>query len=537
MNRTTGAPRAGLSQAADAHGASSRARSTALGLLAFAGFLAACGSPPPPPPMAAPAPPASSAPPVAARPIDPLGPKPEVPKGAAFVPPLAEAFDGPLGTKVWLLERHDLPLVSVLAVTPYGSGLEPSEEAGLAHLTASLLDEGAGKRDSVTFAAALDALGARLSSSNDRDSSVVSLEVLSARLPEALALFGDALVRPRHDARDFKRIHGLWQNELKARGDDPSDVARVATSAAYFGTDHPYGRPVEGTLTSSARVTLAKAKAFHQTIWRPDAVTFVIVGDVKKADVGPLLEKSLGAWKAPAKAPLPTVVAPVLAPRVAKPEASGKPRAVLVVREGAPQVVMSVARRGVAAADPTAPGLALVNTILGGSFTSRLNQSLREDHGWSYGARSRFNLQRGTGLFVARAAVRTDAISPALKETLRIVKDVAQKGIAADELSKAQKQIDQDTVSAYGTLRGIAFSLASNVGLGLGVDADRTSLAAQMSAKEPALAAAAKEHLTLDDDTVLVFVGPKAAVEQALRDNELPPPELRDADGNKTKAD
>jgi predicted Zn-dependent peptidase len=120
---------------------------------------------------------------------------------------------------------------------------------------------------------------------------------------------------------------------------------------------------------------------------------------------------------------------------------------------------------------------------------------------------------------------------------LRIVKDVAQKGIAADELSKAQKQIDQDTVSAYGTLRGIAFSLASNVGLGLGVDADRTSLAAQMSAKEPALAAAAKEHLTLDDDTVLVFVGPKAAVEQALRDNELPPPELRDADGNKTKAD
>jgi zinc protease len=400
-----------------------------------------------------------------------------------------------------------------------------------------LLDEGAGRRDSVAFAAALDALGAKLSSSNDRDSSVVSLEVLSSKLPEALALFGDALVRPRHEARDFKRIHGLWRNELQARGDDPNGVARVATSAAYFGVDHPYGRPVEGTVASANRVTLAKAKAFHRTIWRPDAVTFVIVGDVKKADVGPLLEKSLGAWKAPANTPLPAVVAPVLAPKVAKTEGAGKPRAIVVVREGAPQVVMSVARRGIAAADPAAPGLALVNTILGGSFTSRLNQSLREDHGWSYGARSRFNLQRGTGLFVARAAVRTDALSPALAETLRIVKEIAQKGIAADELAKAQQQVDQDTVSSYGTLRGIAFSLASNVGLGLGVEADRSLLAAEMSAKHADLTPLAKAHLTLDDDTVLVFVGPKAAVEQALRENELPPPEVRDADGNKTKAD
>lgn len=508
------------------------------------GVLVGCSAAPAPAPMTAPPPPASSAPPVVAAPVDPLGPRPEVPRGAPFVPPLAIAFDGPLGTKVWLLERHDLPLVSVLAVTPYGGGIDPKGEAGLAHLTSSLLDEGAGKLDSVAFAAALDALGARLSSSNDRDSSVVSLEVLSSKLPEALALFGDALVRPRHDPRDFKRVHGLWQNELRARGDDPNDVARVVTSAAYFGLEHPYGRPLEGTLASSGRVTLAKAKAFHKAIWRPDAVTFVIVGDVKQAEVGALLEKSLGEWKAPANTPLPAPIAPVPekadgTAKAAKPApvGEGKPRTVLVAREGAPQVVMSVARRGVAAADPEAPGLALVNTILGGSFTSRLNQSLREDHGWTYGARSRFNLQRGTGLFVARAAVRTDALSPALTETLRIVKDIAQKGIAADELAKAQQQVDQDTVSSYGTLRGIAFSLASNVGLGLGIDADRRSLAAQMSAREPALATASHQHLTLDEDAVVVFVGPRAVVEQALRDNGLPPPELCDADGEKKKAD
>ena len=105
--------------------------------------------------------------------------------------------------------------------------------------------------------------------------------------------------------------------------------------------------------------------------------------------------------------------------------------------------------------DADVPRLDLVNTALGGSFTSRLNQSLREDHGWTYGARTRFNLQRGTGLFVARAAIRTDAISPALTETLKEIGALAKDGLTDEELSKVKQQADQDAVSSYATLRGI----------------------------------------------------------------------------------
>jgi predicted Zn-dependent peptidase len=487
--------------------------------------IAACEAKPAP--MAPPPPPVPSASVSAVAPPPPpdrLGPKPEVVKGAAYVPPVAESLKGPGGSTIWLVERHELPLVSVAVVTPHGGSRDPADEAGLAHLTADLLDEGGGKRDALAFAGALDAIGARIASSGDRDSSVVSLEVLSAKLPEALELLGDAVVRPRHDEKDFKRVFGLWQNALKSRGDDPNDVARVATSAAFFGADHPYGRPLEGTSTSSAHVTRAKVKAFHRAIWRPDAVTFVVVGDVKKDAVVGLLDKAFSGWKAPKDA-LPEPLAPA-------PKAVSGLRTVVVPREGAPQVVMSIARLGVAAKDDAVPRLDLVNTALGGSFTSRLNQSLREDHGWTYGARTRFNLQRGTGLFVARAAIRTDALSPALTETLKEIGGMAQGGLTDEEIAKVKQQADQDAVSSYATLRSIALGLATNAGLGLPIDADRKALASQAGADKASLAALAKDKLALDQ-AVLVFVGPKEAVETALRDNKLPAPEVRDEDGNK----
>lgn len=477
--------------------------------------------PPPPPPAASVAPSASVAPPPAP---DRLGPKPEMVKAPPYVPPLAETLPGPGGSTIWLVERHELPLVSVAVVTPHGGSRDPVDEAGLAHLTSDLLDEGGGRRDAIAFAGALDGIGARIASSGDRDSSVVSLEVLSSKLPEALALLGDAVVRPRHDARDFKRVFGLWQNALKARGDDPNDVARVATSASFFGSDHPYGRPLEGTLASSEKVTLAKVKAFHKSIWRPDAVTFVVVGDVKKDAIAGLLEKAFGKWQAPPE--------PKAAPLTPEPSTSKGVRTVVVPREGAPQVVMSIARLGVAAKDPAVPRLELVNTALGGSFTSRLNQSLREDHGWTYGARTRFNLQRGTGLFVARAAIRTDALSPALAETLKEIDGVRAQGLADDELVKVKQQADQDAVSSYATLRSIALGLATNAGLGLSPDADRQALVAQASASKADLAALAKDKLALDD-AVLVFVGPLEAVRKALQENKLPAPEIRDEDGKK----
>lgn len=452
-----------------------------------------------------------------------LGPKPTPPPPASFVPELPQVFAGPGGSTVWLFERHSLPLVSMAVAVPYGSAAEPTNQPGLAFVSADMLDEGAGKLDPLAYAAALDLLGARLASHASRDTSLVTLEVLAEKFPDALSLLADAILRPRHVKQDYERVHSLWTNNLLARAQEPSQIAQVVTAAAYYGLDSPYGSPVDGTLASAKRIGLADVTRWHKTIWRPDKATFVIAGDVKKDDALATLEKAFAGWKAP-KTKAPEVVAP-------KPPKQEGLRTVIVEREDAPQVIMSVASAGVSASDPAYPLLSLVNVVLGGSFSSRLNQVLREDHGWTYGARSGFTFQRGTGMFVARAAIRTDAISDALGVTLEQIRKLGREGLSEQELETAKAQKQSDAVEGYGTLHGVVSSLAGNAMAGLGPDADAKMLAAEREATIPQLRELSSRFLELPSATI-VLVGPREATQRALEANGLPSPEVRDADGN-----
>jgi zinc protease len=467
--------------------------------------------------------PSASAPLASAAPAasDPLGPRPLPPEPPPFLPPTPKVFAGPGGSKVWLLERHNLPLVSVALVVPVGAAAEPADRGGLSVVTADMLDEGAGGRDAIAFSSALEELGARLGTGSDRDRSVVRLESLASSLPEALALVGDAVLRPRHREADWKRVSSLWQNAIKARGDDPNDVARLATSAAFFGLTHPYGKPLEGTLASAQRVKLHDVSRWHKAIWRPDIATFVVVGDTTQAAITELLSKAFAGWTAPREPP-PTFALPSGGPP--------PPHTVMIDRPDAPQVVVSVVRSGVPADSPELPRLDVLNVALGGSFTSRLNQNLREDHGWTYGARSRFQAQRKAGVFLARAAIRTDAVSDALREMLKEINAVARKRLTDDELGKVRALARADAIDTYGQVPSIASTLANDAGLGLPADHEARALAAQTTVTRADLAQLAARQLPVDGATI-VLVGPRKAIEQALSANGLPPPEERDAEG------
>ena len=487
--------------------------------LALAGMV--CGGAKPvvsPPPAASPA----------DAPEDPLGPRPIPQASVDFVPQVPEVFDGPAGSKVWLFSRTTLPIVSLAVAVPYGSASDPPERPGLAYVTADMLDEGAGKRDPIAFATALDLIGARLRSHASRDASFVMVDVLAAKLPDALSLLADAIMRPRHMKSDFERVHSLWVNALRARAQDPTQVAQVATTAAFYGWDNPYGPPTDGTVASAQRIGLEDVQRWHQRIWRPDRVTFVITGDVNKDDCLAMLNAAFEGWKAPKSEPLP-----IAAPEAPREEG---PRTVLVVRDDAPQVVMSVASPSVKASDPDFALLALANVPLGGSFTSRLNQVLREDYGFTYGARSRFNFQRGEGMFVARAAIVTEAIPDALRLTLEQLQKFADEGLSEDELNKAKAQVQSELVSGYGTLRGVVSSLVSNAMAGLGPDADARILARQREATGEEVRQALERHLSLEKATI-VLVGPQKAVLEAFEKNGLPAPELFDADGKPLPAE
>lgn len=492
----------------------------ALGL-SFA--VAACEENLPPPVVAPqPAPPPAT---TAAPDADPIGKRPTLEAPKAFTPPTPEVIKAPNGMTVWLIERHTLPIVSASLTVPYGSASDPKGKAGLSHITADMLDEGAGSRSAVELSTAVNDLGASLSTRASMDGSIVTLGVLKKNWRPAFEIFGDVVARPRFEAKEWKRVSDLWKNDLRKRPQDPSAVSRVITASALFGPDSPYGHPVDGFVDSAAKIDLRAAKGFYEAHWRPDRATLIVAGDITKDELMDAVRASLGGWKAPA--------APAAEPPAPAELRSPRPRLVLVDRPDAPQSVIAVVREGVAARDPRAPLLDLVNTALGGSFTSRLNQNLREDHGWTYGAGSAFGEARGRGSFVARASVVTEATGPALKEMLGELSKMAASGLSGDEIEKVRAQDRADLVQSYESVGGISRRLGALAMLGLPPEFDTTASRERQQATQGRLAELAK--LVDPASATIVVVGPRGAVAPQLAAIGLEEPELWDPEGSPLK--
>jgi predicted Zn-dependent peptidase len=251
--------------------------------------------------------------------------------------------------------------------------------------------------------------------------------------------------------------------------------------------------------------------------------TFVVVGDVTEERITSLLGKVFAGWKTPTTLPVPPSVEPYLV----RPKGM---RTFVVDRADVPQIVMSLAGAGPRAGDASYARLNMLNIALGGSFTSRLNQNLREDHGWTYGARSRFNAQRGPGMFVVRAAIKAAAISAALHETRNEVDRIAKGGITDAEVDKLRALVNGEALEVYGTVHGASGSLSRNALLGLLPDQDAKDLASERSATVPELAALAAKNFDLSS-ALVVLVGPKDLAVKALAENGLPSPDLVDANG------
>ncbi|WP_437489369.1 pitrilysin family protein [Sorangium sp. So ce1014] len=481
--------------------------------------------------------PRPSAPATAAQPADPIGPRPELPRPQPFTPPAPVVLDGPNGAKVWLLERHTLPIVSVSVAVASGSADDPKGAAGLAHITASMLDEGAGQRSAVELSSAINDLGATLSVGARADGSLATLSVLKKNFGKAFTLLADVVARPRFEAKEWKRVSELWQNDLRKRGDDPTRVSALVSTAALYGPGTPYGHPVEGLLADARSIGLPAVKAFYKTAWRPDRAVITVVGDITRDEVMQAISRDLGTWSAKGAAPA-AKGAPAGAAPAAKAAPAGAaqaapawkpPRLVLVDRPGAPQSVIGVVREGVAASDPRRPLLQLINTALGGSFTSRLNQNLREDHGWSYGAASAFSETKQQGVFVARASVVTEATGPALKEMLAELAKMADSGLTRDELAKVQAHDRADLVSAYETANRTAQRLGTLARLQLPETFDGAASEARQKATLAGLAELAR---AVDPkEATLVVVGPRQEILPQLQAIGLGEPEAWDVEG------
>ena len=437
-----------------------------------------------------------------------------------FTPPKPERFELANGLQVWLFSRTTLPLVTASLTLPAGAVVDPDGKAGLASLTASMLSEGTERLTSLEFADEVEVLGATLSASSGQDSSQVFLQTLPRNLEATLALASELLMTPRFDPKEFERIHQLTSNSLQQRQDEPKAVASITGTRAFFGEGHPYAHPVDGTLESLENLSLEDVKTFYSTYWRPEGATLVVVGDVDRKGLEGLLNEKLGTWQG--KGPVPEIANPVA------PTSLG--RTVIVDVPGAPQTVIRFLMPGPGIRTPDAATLELLNTLFGGSFTSRINQNLREDKGYTYGARSSFVMLRSTGYFVGSSSVRTEVTGAALAEFLKEYRRLEAGDITADELERSRATQNADMVQLFETQSGVVSAFSDVALYGLGEDHLEKLLAALQVVQLPGLNDQARRASDLSNAT-LILVGDRAEIERQIAELPIAPAELRDKEG------
>lgn len=427
-------------------------------------------------------------------------PSPEPPRPLRLPPVQRLALAN--GLPVALVERHELPTVEVRLIVKSGAAADPIGRTGLAAATADMLDEGAAGKDALALADAIDFLGAEVRTSATWDFSSVALSVPVARLEPALALMADVALRPDFPPAEMERVRKRALTALLEARAVPGQVAAYALTQAVFG-QHRYGFPASGTAAALSALRAEDLRAFHTRHYRPGNAYLVVVGDVTPAAL-PLLEKAFGGWPR-GDAPAPRLETP--------PQVKGR-RIVLIDKPGAAQSVLRIGRVGPARAKADYAALQVMNTLLGGSFTSRLNDNLREQHGYAYGAGSSFGYRLVGGVFTAAADVQTQSTAEALTEMVKELQRIATPATAA-ELERARNYLALGYAEDFETNAQVAGKIAEQILYALPDDVYTAFVpkALAVSADDIVRAAAATDVA----NSVVVVVGDRKTIEPRLR--------------------
>lgn len=366
------------------------------------------------------------------------------------------------GLETLIVEKPGLPVVDVRVVLRTGARDDPRGLEGMTSFAAEMVDEGTSTRSAFDLADAFDYLGARLSIDASWDATTLALHVLRPRLDAALALLADVLANAAFPDDEIRRKRVELQAALLRDNDEPDVLATKAFNAAVYGESHRYALPLRGTRSSAARLERDALVAFHRDRYRParGGAFLLVAGAIESADVVAALERTIAAWQGDAL-------------RVSQPagEVPGLAAAIHVVdRPGAPQSEIRVGHAGPPRTTSDYFPLIVLNTMLGGSFTSRLNLRLREEKGYTYGARSVFAFRDGPGPFLAGAAVFTDATADAVADFLGEMRRMREEAVTADELDRARRYLAFGLPRRFETSEQLAAQLEDVVLYGLGDD-------------------------------------------------------------------
>lgn len=432
--------------------------------------------------------------------------------------PELDAFRLENGLEVRVGESHRVPEISLRLLVEAGASAEPADRAGLADLTGRCLTEGAGRRTALETAEWLDRLGASFHASVRYDGAVLSMHLLSDVLPEALDFLATVVREPAFAPEEVERVRSERLDELERERDEPAIVADQVLIEAVHGS-HLYGRPAGGTPESVEGLDAETVRGFHATRYGPRDGALVACGAVRPDELRRRLEERLGDWEA-------GTGRPEVGPPPERAVAAG--RIVLVDRPGSPQAEIRVGAVGAAYGSDDFYSVLVANAILGGLFNSRLNLNLREDKGWTYGARTRFRFRRRRGPFVARTAVETRVAADSFREILSELRGMSERPPSDAELSLAKNALTRSLPLQFETGGQVSRKVIRQIAYDLPEDYwERYRERIEAVSREDVVAAA--DRYLGRDGLALVAVTDAAAVREALE--ELGPVETRPEGG------
>ena len=427
------------------------------------------------------------------------------------------------GLQVILAERHEIPMVNFGLQVDAGYAADQFASPGTASMTTTLLDGGTAKRSALQISDEAASLGAQLRASSTLDVSTVSLSALKSNLDQSLELYADVILNPSFPESDFLRLQKQQISAIQREKVTPIPMALRVFPGLLYGPQHAYGNPLtgSGTEASVAKLTREDLAKFHETWFKPNHATLIVVGDTTLSELTPKLEKLLDGWK---RGDIP-------AKNIGKVDYQPKPVVYLLDRPGALQSVILAGEIAPPRNNPDEIAIEAMNDVLGGNFGARINMNLREDKHWSYGASSFYWDARGQRPFVVFAPVQTDKTKESMAEI-----DKEMRGIlganppTAEELKKVQANETLSLPGSRETMTEVANSIETLVEYGLPDDYYDT-YAGRVRALQVSDIEAIAKRVVRPDNLVWVVVGDRAKIEAGVRELNLGEVKFLDADG------
>lgn len=439
---------------------------------------------------------------VAQKPDRSVYPKPAEIKSLQL--PEIQEFKLENGLEVYLVEKSDIPILQFNLYFNAGSIFDPLEKPGLSNLTADLMDEGAGERDALQFSEEIAYLGISLNTFSGTEQLGVSLFTPTSKLAETLPLMADVVLRPRFAEEELERKRTEYLVGLTQAYDQGGTIATTAFREKIFGKDHPYARPSQGTEASLNDMKVADLRAFHKEFITPANGYLVVVGDITQSELQAKLETAFAGWQGGERK----------TKKIAEPKQPKGLQIIVVDDPGAAQTRLRFGHLGVSRSTEDFYPIEVMNTILGGSFTSRLNSNIREEHGYAYGARSGFVQYQGKGYFIASSDVQTDVTDKAIMEFMKELKGIRE--VSAGDVDKARNYGALGYPSEFQSVQNIARNVSEIVQYGLPKDYLNNHMTNLLKITEADVERAAKNYVDTDN-MVMVVVGDRSKIEEGIK--------------------